>query len=236
MAAWNLLVIDTCGETGTVALVQTDGAVSNVSSATLPGRTASEMLIATIRNLTVERKMPLQTLNGVAVVNGPGSFTGVRVGVSAAKGLCEALSLPLIAISRLAVLAQAAEVSESSHIQAVLDAGRGEFYAGLYSGQNRLREALVSREELLTGTLQEGDLPTVTVVCEPGVAELLRPLSPQVLAAPTAESALPLVLRTVQERRFADVATLDANYLRRTDAEIFAKHAVKNPSAARAGR
>jgi tRNA threonylcarbamoyladenosine biosynthesis protein TsaB len=65
------------------------------------------------------------------------------------------------------------------------------------------------------------------VVCEAKVAEDLRELKPRIVEEPTAGDALPLALERMEAKSFDDAATLDANYLRRTDAEIFAKPAVK---------
>ncbi len=79
-------------------------------------------------------------LRGVVVVHGPGSFTGIRIGVSAAKGLAEGLGIPVIALSRLELLAR--QSPEGSAV-AVLDAGRGEFYAGFY------REGICETEALI---------------------------------------------------------------------------------------
>src|SRR4051794_25168366 len=96
-----VLLIDTCGEMGSVALAEMTGAAPESTSAVLPGRSASERLIAAVRDLVSSAGASLGNLGAVAVVNGPGSFTGVRVGVSAAKGLCQALEIPVVAISRL---------------------------------------------------------------------------------------------------------------------------------------
>lgn len=211
-----ILLIDTCAETGSVALADTQLPVPKVVSAVLPGRSASERLIGAIRELTAGADVALGGLGAIAVVNGPGSFTGVRVGVSAAKGLSEALGVPVMAISRLAVLAEA---SGPGQVLTALDAGRGEFYCGVYDDQRCQQEALLSRSELL---VIAADCVRV-VVCEPQVAERLRELSPVMVPAPTAESALPIAIRRVAGGDFGDVTTLDANYLRRTDAEIFAK-------------
>src|SRR5690348_14408428 len=105
-----LLVIDTCGEVGSVTLARQEP----LATATLPGRTASEGLVATIRELVRGHDIRLPDLQAIAIVNGPGSFTGVRVGVSAAKGLCQAVGVPLIAISRLAVLARSAYLGDGT--------------------------------------------------------------------------------------------------------------------------
>ncbi|HEX3569402.1 MAG TPA: tRNA (adenosine(37)-N6)-threonylcarbamoyltransferase complex dimerization subunit type 1 TsaB [Acidobacteriaceae bacterium] len=210
-----ILLIDTCGEAGSVALADTAAAVPKVVSAVLPGRSASERLAATVRELATAAEMQLTTIGAIAVVNGPGSFTGVRVGVSAAKGLCEALGIPVVAISRLEVLAGVA----GGYVAALLDAGRGEFYCGVYNGESCLREALLTKAELIDLIADGGRV----VVCEPHVAQALAEMSPLVVPAPSAEAALPIAIRRVAAKQFEDVETLDANYLRRTDAEIFAK-------------
>jgi tRNA threonylcarbamoyladenosine biosynthesis protein TsaB len=211
-----ILLIDTCGETGSVALADTAAAVSNVTSAVLPGRSASERLVATVRELAASAGVELADLGAVAVVNGPGSFTGVRVGVSAAKGLCEALGIPVVAISRLAVLAGGVETAE--RVLAVLDAGRGEFYCGVYEGTACRREALLTLAEVLAAA----DCARV-VVCEAAVAAALAEAGPVLVPAPAAEAALSIAVQRMAAQDFDDLVTLDANYLRRTDAEIFAK-------------
>jgi len=212
-----VLLIDTCGETGSLALAETGGPRGVVvASLTLPARKASERLVASIRELATGAQIPLDQLGAVVVVHGPGSFTGVRVGVSTAKGLCEALGIPAIAISRLAVLAQSAP--SGSRVAAFLDAGRGEFYCGVYQDSDPLRESLLTRTHALAAA--EG---SSVVVCEPAVAAALADLHPALVAEPTAEAALPIAILRIAAGQFDEVATLDANYLRRTDAEIFAK-------------
>jgi tRNA threonylcarbamoyladenosine biosynthesis protein TsaB len=232
-----ILLIDTCGATGSVAVAEADRSPAILATESLPGRTASERLVPTIKELAARSEIGLQALEAVVVVHGPGSFTGVRVGLSAAKGLCEALHLPLIAISRLAVLASFAEKPPAVPVRALLDAGRGEFYSGVYAEGVCLREALLTREELLV--VHGVDPAQVVVVCEPVIADALASLDPQLVAEPTAADALPLALGRIQQRAYDDAALLDANYLRRTDAEIFAKpttSAASSPSAVAASQ
>ena len=213
-----VLVIDTCAQIGTIAVAD-PAASDDIATATLPGRAASERLLPEIRNLA-----SIASIDAVVVIHGPGSFTGVRVGLSAAKGLCEALTLPLIAISRLAVLARAGNLPPGTHVQAVLDAGRGEFYLGVYQDGARLREALLTRDELFDAVKATDTAShSAVVACEPAVVESLAELAPHLIPQPTAKTALPLALLRLHARAFDDIATLDANYLRRTDAEIFAK-------------
>jgi tRNA threonylcarbamoyladenosine biosynthesis protein TsaB len=216
-----VLLINTAGGEGSVALADTEASPAIVAAEVLPGRSSSERLVPAVRRLMEVRGFRLSELAAVVVVHGPGSFTGVRVGLSAAKGLSEAGGVGLIAISRLALLAACVD-SGGGPVHAVLDAGRGEFYYGEYVGRRCLREALMSGEDVLAAAAGG-----TVVVCEAKVAAALVGLGPRIVAEPSAGDALPLALERIAAGEFDDVATLDANYLRRTDAEIFAKPAVR---------
>jgi len=216
-----ILLLNTAGGEGSVALADTEASPAIVATEVLPGRTSSERLVPSVRRLMEARGWRLSGLAAVVVVHGPGSFTGVRVGLSAAKGLSEAGGVPLIAVSRLALLAAGVD-GGGGPVHAVLDAGRGEFYYGEYVGRRCLREVLMRAEDVVA-TAAGG----IVVVCEAKVAEALVGLSPRVVAEPSAGDALPLALERIEAGDFDDAATLDANYLRWTDAEIFAKPAVR---------
>jgi tRNA threonylcarbamoyladenosine biosynthesis protein TsaB len=209
-----ILLIDTAGAEGSVALADSEASPMVVAAEVLPGRTSSERLVPAVRRLLEERGWRLRDLAAVVVVHGPGSFTGVRVGVSAAKGLSEAGGVGLIAVSRLALLAAAVEGA----VYGVLDAGRREFYFGEYVGRRCVREALMG-EEGVRDAVGRG----MVVVCEAKVGEVLAGLDLRMVREPLAEDALPIALERIAAGDFDDVALLDANYLRRTDAEIFAK-------------
>jgi tRNA threonylcarbamoyladenosine biosynthesis protein TsaB len=224
-----LLLIDTCGAMGSIALADVNPSQMSsdiLASEILPGRSASERLVPAIRLLIEGAGVGLDSLGAIAVVHGPGSFTGVRVGVSAAKGLCEALGVPLIAVSKLAVIAETGPLSlpDQPHGQptcVLLDAGRGEFYYGEYLHGVCRREALLTREQVVS-IFTSLDRPAF-LCCEAAVAESLSQFGPRLVAEPSAGSALPIALRRMQQGDLDEVATLDANYVRRTDAEIFAK-------------
>jgi tRNA threonylcarbamoyladenosine biosynthesis protein TsaB len=216
-----LLLINTAGAEGTVALAGASGAggeVLVVATAVLPGRSASERLVAEVRRLMEAAAWRLAELAAVVVVHGPGSFTGVRVGLSAAKGLCEAGGVALIAVSRLALLAEAA--GGDGIVHAVLDAGRGEFYYGAYEGGVCLRESLLSGDEVVTAV---GSAGGVVIACEGKVAEAFGGLRVLMVDEPLAQAAAGIALRRLARGEVDDVALVDANYLRRTDFEIKAK-------------
>jgi tRNA threonylcarbamoyladenosine biosynthesis protein TsaB len=211
------LMIHTAGAEGSVALGDTDEPQAITATEVLPGRSSSERLVPAVRRLMAVSRWRISELTAVLVVYGPGSFTGVRVGVSAAKGLSEAGAVPLIAVSRLALLAASVDGGEQ-RVHAVLDAGRGEFYYGEYVGRRCLREVLMGTQDVVLAA-SDG----LVVVCELKVAEALAELRPKLVDEPLAGDALPLAVERAALGRFEDAATLDANYLRQTDVEIFAK-------------
>jgi tRNA threonylcarbamoyladenosine biosynthesis protein TsaB len=194
-----LLLIDTCGETAGVALSSGE---QIVVSEDLPRGTASAEIISTVRRLLLRAGWTLQDMDAVGVVRGPGSFTGIRAGLAAAKGLCVAVGLPLVAVSRLEVLAEAASLEQGF---AVLDAGRGELY---------VREVTTGREWLSSTSDFNADYKQVAVAEKhlverlPGSETILRPLH--------VGDALSAVLRKLQEAP-DDVALIDANYVREPD-------------------
>jgi tRNA threonylcarbamoyladenosine biosynthesis protein TsaB len=200
-----LLGIDTCGGSGSVALAQwRESRLELVSDAELAGRTYSALLVPKVRELIEEQHCGPQDLEAIVVVHGPGSFTGIRVGLSTAKGLAEALSIPLLAVSRLAVLAAKAGTNA-----AVLDAGRGEFYIRLQED-----EALLTPEEI------RERLPGTLAVCEESAAKLFP--GAVLVQPPTAADALRYALPRLAANDFDDIATIDGDYVRRSDAELFA--------------
>lgn len=205
-----VLGIDTCGPAGGVALGRLSGENLEVQGqAKLEGRTYSARLVAVVGELLAEHGAKLRDVGTIVVVNGPGSFTGVRVGLSAVKGFAMAAGMPVVAVSRLAVLAGKARVEA-----AALDAHRSEIF---------LR---VGERELLAGAEELAEMigPKRVAVCDEAATKLLRTAwtDTELLeqAAPTAVDALRLAAAQVLARNFVDVALLDGNYLRRSDAEI----------------
>ncbi len=212
-----LLLVDTCGSEGSVALAGGGalGEVSVVASEVLPGRSSSERLVPAVRQMLERQGWGLRELAGIVVARGPGSFTGVRVGLSAAKGWSEAAGVSVIALSRLQVMARA---NGAAHGWAVLDAARGEYYVGEYVGEECIREVLMSGEEF-----RRAAAGAPLVVCEAKTAEALRDLSPRRVPEPLAADLVALGLSRLERREFEDVATLDATYLRRMEQEISAR-------------
>lgn len=210
-----MLLIDTCGEGGGVAVCHLpDGeqVPRIVAERGLPGRETQERLMTSIEDMLRESSLQMHDLDVLAVVTGPGSFTGIRIGIAAVKGLAEALGKPVVAVSRLAVLA--AQAKSDGPVQAWLDAGRGDVFVGRCGQAPSGREDMMHGSDAVAGLLQNERV----VVME----ERLRDLYPQaqrVLPVGVHE-ALPLASSAAQRYDFADTALLDANYLRVPDAEL----------------
>jgi tRNA threonylcarbamoyladenosine biosynthesis protein TsaB len=218
-----LLSLNTCGNTASVALgVAQKGDVKILATAELEVRTYSARLIPEIAALLQKQQATMSDVEAIVVVNGPGSFTGIRVGVSTAKGLSEGAGIPLIAVSRLALLAHA---SLLPHVLVAVDAGRGEYYVGEYRNGNNLGEMLMTGEQTVTAATQPG---AGVLVCDESrvndastsACSALAICGPIYVQPPDAAEALRFAMSRFHARDFDDPETLDANYLRRSDAEV----------------
>ena len=98
----------------------------------------SEQLNTFIITVLVAAKIKMQQLDAISISKGPGSYTGLRIGVSTAKGLCYALEKPLIAIPTLQSMAfTMAEKENADLFCPMIDARRMEVYSGFYDAQNK---------------------------------------------------------------------------------------------------
>lgn len=222
------LGIDTCGPSGSVALARLRGrALEILGQAELEGRSYSATLVAAVAELLAKAGSQVRELSGIVAVNGPGSFTGVRVGLSAVKGLAEGTAVPVTAVSRLQVLACKAGVGS-----AALDAHRGEVFLCVERMGTGTVEILAGREEL--AAIQPA--PARVAVCDEAAAALLSAAWPGTelvrTAAPLAADALPLGEARLRAGESVDLALLDGHYLRRSDAEIFGDPAIARPRGA----
>jgi len=215
--------VDTSGKHGGMALARTDGGkFTLLEAAEIAGGTFSAQLVPQLSALLERHGATKRDIRGIAVASGPGSFTGLRVGLAAVKGLAEILHVPIAAISLLEAVALTG--GEKGDVIAVLDAGRGEFYVGEYDvvgGAATLRrpEALLTRGELL-GFVHEG---RTVVTSEAAVAQLLQATQVRVVERPGAAAIAEIGARKLREGITVSPDELDVNYIRRSDAEIFAK-------------
>ena len=220
-----LLAADTSGKHGSIALARGDERSFEVLEVVpLAGGTFSAQLVPQIADLLSRHGFSKHNLDGFVVASGPGSFTGLRVGLAAIKGLAEVLRKPIAAASLLEVLAVAGDVESS--VVAALDAGRNEVYAGEYEvagGSARLeRESLLNEEEFVA--LARGKL-AVVVTPDKLALEWAQKHGLQALAVehPRSDVLARLGLKKLLAGETVAPADLEANYIRRSDAEIFAK-------------
>lgn len=225
-----IIGIDTSGKSGGVTLAEGDAHSFRVlGSAPISGGTFSAQLVPTVAALLEERKLSAKDLNGLCVASGPGSFTGLRVGLSAVKGLAEILLIPIATVSLLAALASRSHAKGT--VLAALDAGRGEFFVGTYfrdADTNSLRgvdESLRSRPELLE-QVQASPAPAL-ITCDESVVHAAGEagLVPESVSRPDSALIAQLGLERLLAGDVVAIEALDANYLRRSDAEIFFKGA-----------
>jgi tRNA threonylcarbamoyladenosine biosynthesis protein TsaB len=223
-----ILGIDTSGKSGGITLAQADKDVFRaLESSPIAGGTFSAQLVPGLASLLEKHGFAATDLEGFAVASGPGSFTGLRVGLSAVKGLAEVLGKPIATVSLLEALAIA--LGKRGRVAAAMDAGRSQIFFGLYQvstgGASLLEESLLSQSGFVE-RLGNADL-AATVGCENALAALASAAGVKspllVVEKPGSEMIARIGVRKLLAGETVSVEALDANYIRRSDAEIFAK-------------
>jgi tRNA threonylcarbamoyladenosine biosynthesis protein TsaB len=221
-----LLITDTSGRDGFVALVRASEKEENkirvVEKAALAGGTFSAQLVPQIAGLVSKHGFAKTDIGAFIVASGPGSFTGLRVGLAAIKALAEILHKPIIPVSLLEVVAVAS--GARGKVLAVLDAGRGEIYVGHYQvdgeSARMMKEQLLRKNEFIA-LAQNAE----TVSPDENLVAALRAdgvFAQKVDAVEAAEMGR-LGWRKLRDGLVVSPEQLEANYIRRSDAEIFAK-------------
>lgn len=240
-----LLVTDTSGKDGFVALARagqdTDAdKIEVIEEVPLAGGTFSAQLVPQISGLLGKHGFRKSDIGAFIVVSGPGSFTGLRVGLAAIKGLAEILQKPIVAVSLLEVLARDANVlaargSEppgSFRYAVALDAGRGEAYVGEYESVvtektsasiNSLQESLLA-SDALAGLVRSGAVHWISTP-DSSIADFLTRAGSAVqrVERPRTQRIGSVGWKKLRAGESVSSEQLDANYIRRSDAEIFAK-------------
>jgi len=209
-----VLAIDTTSECGSIALVEGARLIEEVPLHSPDG--FAHVLFQAIERLLAGHQIELGGLDGFAAAAGPGSFTGVRVGLTAAKGLAEAVGHPVVAVSNLQALAWFG----SRELRApVLDARRGEVYGAVYdSALNLVHEETVSPFRAWLESLPAGDIEIITNGFPLGEEAPGLPVleAPRWLAGAVGHIAAARLAAGAGQ----DPAQIDANYVRRSDAEL----------------
>lgn len=216
-----LLATDTSGKHGSIALAQCEGAKCAILEVLpLAGGTFSAQLVPQIAALLQKHGFTKRDIGAFAVASGPGSFTGLRVGLAAIKALAEVLDRPITAVSLLEAVARAA--NSDGDILAALDAGRNEVYLGEYRIEGSIpqlnREWLGSREQCFQSAGRRLLVtPDSTITEEAG----RRGLHVKQVEHPRSDAIVRIGWQKIQAGETVAPQDLEANYIRRSDAEIF---------------
>jgi tRNA threonylcarbamoyladenosine biosynthesis protein TsaB len=220
-----LLAIDTSGRNGSLALARVaEGKreIEVVEAVALAGGTFSAQLVPQIAALLAKHGHTKSDLAAFAVVSGPGSFTGLRVGLAAIKALAEILQKPIAAVSLLEAVAWSSRIQ--GRVLTALDAGRTEVYVGDYELASELprmhSERLLTRQEFLA---EAGGKGKTIVTPDAALADLLANAGVRCerVAYTSSEVIARLGWQHIQDGRTVRPEELEANYIRHSDAEIF---------------
>lgn len=193
-----ILAIDTTHEVGSIALVDRGAVVKEI---TLDGGDGYGHLLF---DALAQLETPMEQIDGFAAACGPGTFTGVRIGLTAVKALGEAMGKPVYGVSNLDALLG---LGTSEKVIPLYDARRGDVYARLLDGS----EVVMPLAEVQR--LADPDVEWVSFEPLEGLTVTIMP------------KAIAGAIGLLAERRWLngerpDPASLDANYVRRTDAEL----------------
>ena len=216
-----LLAIDTSTDTASLVLVKEAQVLAELNWCC--GQNHSVELLPQLVHLLNQAKLDLQSINGIIVAKGPGSFNGLRVGVSTAKGLAFSLSIPIVGISTLEAAAyQHAETGLP--VCPIFNAGRGEIATAMYQ-QKDTKWLTLATEHITTVDALCLQITTRTVFCGEfvlNIADELRKQLRQRAIIPSLASRLrragflaELGQQQLEAGKVDNVATLQPLYLRR---------------------
>lgn len=233
-----VLSIDTCDSRGSVALLREDSILGLIPHETRDEY--SSWLLPAVNETLKKAGLSMKDISGYAVAAGPGSFTGVRVGLTTVKAWAEVYGKPVAAISRLeGIAAQAADPAE--YLAAFVDAQRGQVFGTVYrkDGGNLIavgEEVVIAPGNFVEMARELANGRKVSWISpDPGLIEADSAWKERAKQSETIERASATLagiigrigMRRLQDGKATDALGLDANYVRRSDAEIFWKGAAR---------
>ena len=194
-----------------------NGEIISLREDNSPNYSHSEQLHIFIEEALKGASLAFKDISALAVSKGPGSYTGLRIGVSAAKGLCFSLDLPLISVSTLESLAMQGHAKNYDFIIPVLDARRMEVYSAIFDAQgNRLRETkaeIINKDSFLEYA-QKGSVLLIGDGAEKCRELLDHPNFSFLTALPTATEMGELSYKKFKANDFENVAYFEPYYLK----------------------
>ena len=218
-----LLAVDTSGKQGSIAIARCgpNDTCEVVEVSALAGGTFSAELVPQIAALLDKHGFSKADIGAFSVVSGPGSFTGLRIGLAVIKALADALGKPIAAVSLLEALASK---GRRGRVVSALDAGRNEVFLGEYevgsAGTQLIREYLLTRDEWLESASEE-----LIVMADHAIAEAARVKGLRVVEVerPRSDVIAQLGWRKIVSGETVSPEALEANYIGRSEAELFLK-------------
>jgi tRNA threonylcarbamoyladenosine biosynthesis protein TsaB len=210
-----ILNIETATKNCSVALAK-NGETILLKEIAEQGYSHAEKLHVFIEEVVKESGLAINQLDAIAVSKGPGSYTGLRIGVSTAKGLCYALGIPLIGVDTLAVLAQAVSC-DNGLIMPMIDARRMEVYSAVFDKNHQKVKAV--QAEILTEYSYAEVAETIHIVgdCQEKCRTVLTKNNfvflPEIVF-PSAKGMSALSYAKFQQNDFEDVAYFEPFYLK----------------------
>lgn len=215
-----ILGVDTSGKDGSIALVKFEpGNVRTLEVVPLEGGTFSAKLVPQISDALNRHGLSKRDIDGFAVVSGPGSFTGLRVGLAAIKALAEVLRKPIAAVSLLEAVVRASKTQND--VVVALDAGRGEVYTANFHVSGS--QMTIGNQQLLTlAEFLSANSGRQIITPDAKVVDFVREKSLRVIQIdrPRADVVARLGFEKIQAGDVVSPEALDANYIRRSDAEV----------------
>jgi tRNA threonylcarbamoyladenosine biosynthesis protein TsaB len=214
-----ILSIDTSIRGCSVALHNEAGLIAGCDLFT--DKSSSSMLTTLIKNCVENAGFRLSDLDAIAIAKGPGSYTGLRVGVSTAKGLCYAIEKPLIGINTLEAMSlQISPLFKGYLMCPMIDARRMEVYCAIFDDQNtfvRETEAVILTEDSFKDLLNDHQVVFFgdgASKCKPLFGHHPNAVFPSKEIQPSARTVGELAIRCFEENKFEDVAAFEPYYLK----------------------
>lgn len=215
-----ILALDTTTEFGSIALFESDRIVDELLLHSTDG--FGHILYDHLGRILERNSWNLAHIDCFAAASGPGSFTGVRVGLAAIKGLAEAEGKPVVAVSNLEAIASFGTAPLRA---AFLDARRGEIYGGVYDAAlTPVSPERVAKFPDWLESLPDGEMELISTDLGPFRAALAGARFKPVEAGRTLAGAIArIAAQRIEAGLGQDPAAIDANYVRRSDAELYWK-------------
>jgi tRNA threonylcarbamoyladenosine biosynthesis protein TsaB len=229
-----ILALDTCDARGGVALLRGESLLRAEPHGT--SEDYSSWLLPAVERVLAPNGLTLRDIELYAVAAGPGSFTGVRVGLTTVKAWSEVYGRPIASVSRLEALASEG-VGSSPYVAAFIDARRDQIFAALYRRQaaalERIdHEMVIASEKFVEWCAAKAGSDSIDWISADPACLTKTPQWPARLASKETLHEVSALLsprigqlghRLACQNRLTDALSLDANYVRRSDAELFWK-------------